>query len=181
MSLLHKLAEPPCDMEYVRLRTREEDGCWLWAGAAKDGRWPVVAFRRLDTEGIKRDFILYVRHVVFWIKSGRRPSFGGGRALSLTCNNERCVNPAHLKAMTFSEIQKRRNSTQPLIARIKTAHARRKDSKLSDDAVQEIRFSELPRKELAAMHGITYEYVRQLQKGEWRKQYTANPFAGLGA
>lgn len=179
MSLIQKLPELPCDMEYIRLRCREEDDCWIWPGAAKEGRWPVVCFRRIDVDGVKRDFILYVRHVVYWIRSGKRPSLSGGKTMGASCNNELCVNPAHVKMTTFSELQKRLTHQKTLQFRIKNATGRRKNSKLSDEAVREIRASELPRKELAAVHGVSYEYVRQLQNGLWRRDYTS-PFAGLG-
>jgi hypothetical protein len=182
VSLLHKLPEVPCDLEYIRLRTVEGDGgCWNWGGSAKGGRWPVIFFRRIDTEGVKRDFIVYVRHLVYWIKYGRRPRFSGGKTLGATCHNEKCVNPDHLKMTTFSEVQKRLLHTQTFVNRKRNAEARRAKSKLSDEAVQQIRSSEKPRKELAEEHGISVEYVRQLQLGQWRKDYRTSPFAGLGA
>jgi hypothetical protein len=181
MSTLERLKEPPCDMEYIRQRCREIGGCWVWAGAMKEERWPVFCFRRVGVDGEKRNFNLYVRHVAYWLKTKKRPVFVGGKTLRTSCKDPHCVNPAHMVMETFADVQKDLRHQSKLANRIKVATARRQKSKLSDAAVLAIRESELPRKELAALHGVSREYVRLLQIGAWRRDYTNNPFGGLMA
>jgi hypothetical protein len=171
-------------MEYLRMRCRICDECWVWSlSAKKDGR-PIIFFRRPDENGLKKDKGYYVRHLTWWIKHGMRPTFEK-RVMVSTCETPNCVNPDHLKYSNRSAHYKRISGYQgSLIARKNMSKSRRANSKLSDKDVADIRESELPVKDLAARYKISLQYVYMLKAGEWRKDYqqqVANPFAGLFA
>lgn len=177
---LSDLADPPCDLEYIRLRCRMEGDCWVWSLSTKEGRWPRMSVTRPDKKGVARQFCLYVRHVVVWLSRGGRPRLGNNRAVITTCGNPMCVNPAHLKVISKAELNRINAGYQGTLSmRKKYAESRRRTSRLSDDDVKTIRESDKAAKEVAQEYGISLAYVYMLRRGEWRREYTSNPFAGL--
>jgi hypothetical protein len=176
MSAIHRIKDQPCDLEYIRLRCRQDDDCWLWMGHKKHGTLPTVWFRRPDLSGAIKDFELHVRQLVVWLKKGKRPRGFLHEVYRPSCGHDDCVNPAHMKRHTKSEMASR---PATVLQRANIAKARRKQSKIPDEVVQEIKEADGPGRDIAEKYGISQQYVSMIKRGLYRREYTANPFAGL--
>lgn len=175
---------PPITMAHMKLRCGCCDDCWEWKAAFRDvknKRWPVVACRVDMPDGTRKTARYYVRHLMLWVTTGQKPDLGLLRAIVPSCDNPRCVNPAHLKVVTRKAISQavvKKGVMSTLPRRKKVAEGLRKNAKLSDAAVADIRNSDDGPKVAAAKHGVSTAYVYMLRRGEWRKDYS-NPFAAL--
>lgn len=182
-SLIHKLEEPPCTLQHLKDRCQVDDECWVWKAAYRQRRWPTIAFRRdWLGDGERANKVFYVRHLMYWLTKGTPAALGKFWAMVPSCGNPQCVNPDHLKIVSRKHLAKKNSAAgryNSLARRLKLAETKRKTSKLSDEAVAEIRLPESKPKEMAAKHGISVAYAYMLRNGEWRKDYRANPFAAL--
>lgn len=145
----------------IQQRSEEEGDCLLWTGASCT-RGPVVTIKQMQYP---------LRRLVWEAKHGE--PFPAGSVTGVSCKNHLCLE--HVIDKTWSEHNSRPTS---LTHRIRTAMAKRKDSKLSDAAVAEIRASGERADVLAERHGISTAYVYMIRRGYNRRDY-ANPFAGL--
>lgn len=68
-----------------------EDSCWLWIGASPNGRYGQVVL------GGRRQL---AHRVAYELVKGPIPD---GLTIDHLCRMPRCVNPAHLEAVTFKE------------------------------------------------------------------------------
>jgi hypothetical protein len=178
---LNTMQQPPCSMAHLRARTEEEGECWNWRAAYRSKRWPTIAFRRDWGSGAPSNKVFYVRHIAYFHKYGKAPDLGLFRALVPSCGNHQCINPDHLKIVsrkTVVRMMVAAGHMSKVGRRQKVAQARRLVSKLSDEAVVEIRQSEDVARVVAEKHGISAAYVYMIRRGECRKDYS-NPFAGL--
>lgn len=150
-------------MEKIRTRCVEEGDCLIWPGAICT-RGPVATIKGVQ-HSLRR---------VAWESKHLKP-FPDDRLASPDCGNPRCL--AHVVATTWSKLNTRPTS---LSHRIRTALACRKDSKLSDEAVDEIRYSDERVVELAARHGISTAYAYMVRRGQCRVDYL-NPYTRPGA
>lgn len=121
---------------------------------------------------------LNVRRVLYEHLHGEVPKT---RQVCCTCGNSRCVR--HIEALTISQKNRRiaksgKFSTIAIRAKISATMAR--TSKLSDEAVREIRYWDGKVTEIAKRHGISEAYAHMLRSGKFRKEYNS-PFAGLMA
>lgn len=174
---MKQLEQPPFTLQHLRDRCRECGDCWEWASAYRAHRWPVISSRRdWDGDGNVRNMQFYVRHLMYWLAKGQKPRLGVKRALVPACGNPKCVNPDHLKIASRAEVGRTAFKPPGWAASVARGHRRR--SKLSDEAVQEIRTSTERTLLLAERFGISQAYVYMIRNGEWRKDYS-NPFAGL--
>lgn len=176
------MSEPaPCDMNYLQLRCRPCGECLEWLGAHVHGRFAVVTLRIPAPDGSRGQRQFYVRHLMYWLRHGRRPPVDRQRVLTVNCGNERCVAPAHLVLTTKTKVNQRTAATgawRTLAFRAKVAIGRRRNSELSDAAVAEIQNTDTPIAELAQRNGITETYARFIRKGKNRVDYS-NPLAAL--
>ena len=165
------------DMEYmvkmIRARVKDCPECgerWSWTGTVWASGVPV--FRHKDKS-------TYPRRVLLEEKTGQ--PIPAGMLATTTCENELCVNPKLLVLMTRKQLIERTHQRGRIVTmamRIKISEAKRRQSKLSDEAVRDIRSSEEHRSVLMQRYGITEAYYYMLRKGLFRKEYS-NPFAGL--
>ena len=183
MSFLNTLQEPPCSLDHLKERCVECGECWEWKGAIRKRRWPTIAFRRDWGDGFSANRQFYVRHLMYWHKHGKHPVLGRYRAITVKCGNPLCVNPDHILLQTRKQLAAKTAAAghyKSLTRRIKLANIKRKTSKLSDEAVAEIRLADSRPADMARKHGISVTYAYMLRKGQWRKDYGAsNPFAAL--
>ena len=151
-------------------RTRECGDCLEWTGSFVHDEAPVIS--------IKNRKIYVKRHLMQL--AGRKID---GLCVTSKCGNTACVNPKHLQIVTKAAIIKRTAATgvfSTTAVRARVAAGKRKLSKLSQEAANEIRTSTEPIAVLARKHGITDAYGYMIRRGEFRKDYR-NPFAGLMA
>lgn len=148
-------------MYKVRARTVEEGNCLLWTGAFCT-RGPVATVAQVQ----------YPLRKVVWEQKNGQP-FPADKVATVTCGNPRCLE--HVVARTWSQLNSRPTS---ISHRIKTALARRKGSKLTDEAVNDIRYGSDKPPIAAARHGCSVAYVYMIRRDQCRKDYSS-PFRGL--
>lgn len=169
------MTEVPFTLQHLKDRCTEVGDCWEWSGTYL-ARRPVITSRR-DWEGNGvRAKQFAVRHLTYWHAKGAPPKLGTKRTVRPSCGNWRCVCPEHQKLVSRADVQK--TALKPPGFGAKISATRRKSSKLSDEAVAEIRASSEGTLELAQRFGISRAYVYMIQKSQFRKDYSS-PFAGL--
>lgn len=152
----------------IYARCIEVGECLEWQGPVQKGGGMYIS------EGAKK---YLVRRVLWREEHGNIPE---GRLISVSCCNPRCV--CHLQAISVSQRNKKiakSGAFKSIAFRAKIANACRKNSKLSDAAVAEIRAAEIAPAEAAEKFGITESYVNMLRAGRFRIDFSS-PFAGLG-
>jgi len=124
---------------------------------------------------------VYVQRLVIEL-SGMAPAFEWHA--KTTCNNTRCCNPTHLKAVcakkAMANMWRGNNYQDPtyLAARQRAAAGR---TKASAEMVHRILTDPRPAAHLADEMGISRSLAQKIRAGKARKQVSAslNPFAGL--
>lgn len=155
----------------IELNTRESGDCLIWTGPVIQGGAPVVTVDRKKLY-VKRHYLQLTGMVL------------GKKLATSSCANQLCVNHDHLVALTKTQLAKRTAasgawSTPAIKARV--AQGLRARSKLSQESVLAIRTSDEPVKVLAARHDISEAYAYMIRRGDWRRDYSATPFSGLGS
>ena len=159
-------------LDEIKEMCDEVGACWIWKGALNPGKSP-----RMQVNGER----VYLRPIVFSLSS-KAPK-AKKDLFTVRCNDRRCISPECVIARSRAWVNSRtmKNGLAGNLAFCASVStARKKKSKLSDEAVVQIRSMERPAKEEAAAHGISTAYVNMLRAGLWRKDYRS-PFAGLGA
>jgi hypothetical protein len=158
-------------MEWIEARSHREDDCLVWRLAvAGDGR-PQGGYM----DG-KRRITLNVRRVL-WEAKHDKPA-PRKMVVVCTCDTERCVNPEHLKLASRSSRQNKSISAAHHLQLTLAARARA-TTKLSAEAVQDIRNGEGTAEEKARRHGITTSYAEDVMRHRAWREVIASPFAGL--
>lgn len=142
-------------------RVEEEGNCLLWTGAFCT-RGPVVTVAQVQ----------YSLRKIVWEQKNGTP-FPAEKVATVSCGNPRCLE--HVQAKTWSQLNSRPTS---ISHRMRTALARRKGSKLTDEAVSDIRYGSDKPPEAAARHGCSVAYVYMIRRDHSRKDYSS-PFRGL--
>lgn len=159
---------PPHEPLAVRFQRkvdkRAPDECWLWIGALRSDGYGAIGADCSDR-------ILAAHRVAYELANGAIPKLGGGyhgTVVMHTCDNRKCVNPAHLRASTQTEnlrdmdLKSRRVNAQP-------RGERQGSHKLTDAAVREIRSSSDSVAVLATKFGVSEQnIVFVLQRKTWR-------------
>jgi hypothetical protein len=152
-------------IEHIRLRcTCEEGGCWIWNQVAHQGKYPVISI------GTKQHM---VRRLVWKITRG---SVSHREPVLARCEDDLCVNPAHLRKTTFSALRKGRKSS--LARNLRIAEGKRAVSKINWNVVRTIRASDATNTALAQEFGVSRETVARIRRHDSWKE-TTNPFAAL--
>lgn len=162
-------------LEDIKARCEEVGECWIWQGTVLRKRFPVA---KANNE------TLYPKRLA-WAAHHGKPVPDGMCVVNrpAKCHDPLCCNPDHLAAVTKRQVLQQvvdDGKLHTTKTRAKIAAAKRAGSKLSDQAVHEIRFSDEPVAVLAARHGISETYGHMIRRGDSRKDYSS-PFAGLGA
>ena len=150
-------------------RVDRSGDCWIWLGYVDSQTgYGQVAIGDGSTKHVGAH-----RHA-YEIANGPIPD---GMFILHSCDNRRCVNPAHLRAGTAGD------NAQDAVSRGRTRGARgmsNANARLTPEQIASIRsrYIEKHRKyirgwasnadELAEEFGITKQYVGQLIRGDWR-------------
>lgn len=81
-----------------RCRVEPATGCWVWQQSMAGGNQPIVEIAELG--GSSRS----VRRLMYLLAVG---TLNSHRLVTTTCEEERCINPAHLKAISRSELNRK--------------------------------------------------------------------------
>lgn len=156
----------------VKARCDEIGECWIWNGPLLRHKHPIAKVKGVT---------YYAKRVV-WSAFHRKPIPDGMCVVNKkACSEQHCCNPEHLMLATKLQVLQRVVDSGKLHTtkiRAKIASTKRAKSKLSDEAVMEIRYSDEAVSSLSAKHGISEAYGHMIRRGDSRKDY-ANPFAGL--
>jgi len=169
-----------------------EDGregfCMLWTGGMSSGggrggigrRYPVAQARDETKASGQRQ--VHVRRRV-WELSRSQPAKAGPRwVLVATCGHERCVAEDCLKLLAkgarLRQAVAKDGAFKSIAFRAKVAEGRRRESKLTDEAVAELQAGAEPLRVLASRHGISLGYAYAVWRGEHRVDYRS-PLAAL--
>lgn len=163
-------------LKSIHARCIEVGDCWEWQGkySGHNGRHPYIRHNGNNTTA---------RRVVLDL-AGKKPKHPNQDCAMSTCDNWRCVNPAHLKWATRSETMKVAGakgllSDPPRLAKI--AAAKRAKAKLTLEQVHDIRTSTERNDVLAARYQVHYSYISNIKHYRLWRDHTATPFSGLGA
>jgi DNA-binding transcriptional regulator YiaG len=158
-------------LDDIHARCDEVGECWEIRSDVKSRN------RRKHPQVFQDGKCVLVRRLAYELHRGELSS---ARYLVPRCGNEVCINPQHQKALTKRENASR---TGKISSRApgrpqKIAATKRKRSKLTPEAIKEIREGEHKQGVLAQRHGISQSMVSQIQRGKaWRDN--SSPFAGL--
>jgi len=158
-------------MEDIKARCLQVGECWEWQGAFDGAGTPVLRHK-----GDKK--LTQVRRHVLSLK-GKNID---GLLATNTCDNRKCVCPAHAAAWTRKKLQGRiAKKIRGMESRKRALSlAARKRSKANEEIVRQMRESGKSPLQLMAETGFGETMVRQILSHETWKDYS-NPFAGLGA
>lgn len=151
MSLAEKVAN--------RYDRRGPDECWPWLGQRNKAGYGVVTY----TSDFKRPACMGAHRAVWTVLNGPIPA---GKILLHRCDNPGCVNPRHLRPVTYRE-----NAEDALLrdrrAKRYAPHTRTK--KLTDSQVRAIRLSKEPLETVAHLFAVAPTTVSNIRR-RLRKQ-----------
>ncbi len=142
---------------WAKVKVRGPDDCWEWTGAAIKG-YGIIRMGR----GRQK----YLAHrISYFIRRGVDP---GDKCVCHTCDNPRCVNPAHLWLGTLGDnnldaIQKGRGQARGE----QHSHA-----KFTEQDVREIRKSGEPHRSIANQYGVCKTTISRIKCGKRWKHVT---------
>lgn len=149
---------------------------WQWPNALQNGRFPITTIAGKQH---------YVRRLAWALANpGKALPNGQRRVITSRCQNPRCINPRLLCATDRGVVLKQawqRGAFQDITFSARVALGRRRHSKLTDEAVAQIRASTETNAALGKQHGVTGTYIGYIKRGQSRVDYAGNPFAGLMA
>jgi len=125
------------------------DTCWLWTGAVNQWGYGVY------TRNYRRCFA----HREAWEAHNRQSA--KGLVIRHSCDNPRCVNPAHLSAGSHADNRADTISRNRQAKGERSAHA-----KLTEDQIRRIRerykAKEITQKALAAVYGVSLDTIHKV-------------------
>jgi hypothetical protein len=156
---------------YIAARVIEDGDCLRWTGFRVNGH-PAGAIGPLK---------FLVRREVWQAAHGEIPP---GRILRCTCETPLCVNLEHLRCTTYQSVAKECGALGLMSGRVRSARiadVKRagRQAKISQADAEVIRGSDAKGVELAEQFGISPSTVSKIRRGECRREFRANPFAGL--
>lgn len=157
--------------DYIAARCEEVGECWEWQGALSSGG-PIFGRNGVANISVRR---LIVDH--------RGQPRSTRHVVTTTCNNPRCVNPAHVvvrpKAYAIARAAATTGAWQNPARRQRIATwARAAKAVITPEQAADIRLAPGKQTDIAAQYGISKQTVSQIKRGaNWVDHH--NPFAGL--
>jgi hypothetical protein len=162
-------------IKWLEARSTRDGKCLIWKLASREG---VPQAGLVDPETGKK-WTANVRRLVWAAKHGKQPH--KSYVVVCTCETEGCVEPTHLKEISRSQLHKGRTFTASHRLAVTIAARKRSTTKLSEEDVREIRYSEESAHQIAARFGVTASHVYGIRRNSWCPEVSNNPFAGLFA
>lgn len=163
----------------------EEGDCWLWQGPLNNGSpiisvpssWASQNKPRPDSGNV----YIAVRRAVFACTHNGSAHIGS-RYVTPSCGHSQCVNPAHARAITSTEMARHMGKKVNTAARaMKCAKTRReRDAKLTQDRVDRIRSGGESATDLAREWDVHPSLIHRVRRGEAWKDY-ASPMGAMAA
>ncbi|WP_315125266.1 hypothetical protein [Comamonas antarctica] len=165
----------PITLDDIKARCVEEGDCWIWQGAVSDAGYPIM--KRYGGP------CLLVRRVAIAL-AGREPK--PRQPVACTCDDKRCVAPAHLKLSTWSKVGKTAAakgsySGKARCAKVSAGRRANGNLKLNAEIARTIRESVESGPVLSARYGVNRSLINAIKRGDIWKEYANSPFSGLGA
>lgn len=137
---------------WARVVRGAENACWGWKGCTDKSGYPIFVYQRKN----------YRANRVALELSGRPAS--KNQYACHTCDNPRCVNPAHLYPGTPTQ------NMRDAVARGRTQRgSRRYCAKLTEADVTAIRATDAPAGELAKRYGVSASNIHMIRsRRTWR-------------
>ena len=142
----------PAEVRFWKNVEKHQDGCWTWKASRSDTGYGCFYDRRA-----------YHAHRYSWIlANGPIPD---GMLVLHSCDNRACVRPDHLSIGTH------RDNTADMLSKGRelipdVRGERHGESKLTEDAVREIRASSRTGRELADKFGVSESAVSLVRRGK---------------
>lgn len=160
-------------LESLLAKTVEEGQCLLWQGLIDCHGVPKV-----NHECKKQG----VRKVILEFMGKKVPQ---GHFLVASCGNRACVCPEHVTMLTPKQHAALRGGSKRknyAVARANmAAAARQRQGKLTMEKAREIRLRTEPAPKIAGEYGVHKSLINAIRRGVAWREYSADPFAGLGA
>lgn len=159
-------------MEWVEARAYRKDECLVWKFSF-NGNQPQGGWKDPETG---RKVTINVRRWLWERKVGR----GAKRAYVVVCKcgTDGCVEPSHLTEISRSAMLSGKTITPSHRLAITLSARRRSTSKLTEEAVQDIRYGDGTQDEKAERHGVTRSHVQKIMAHQWWRDLSS-PFMGL--
>lgn len=158
---------------YLTPRVEIIGDCWEWKLCC-EGKTPVM-------KPPKKRTMVPVRRMILIAKGVKVE----GKDAVCTCGNDKCVNPDHAAAWSRSRTLKRTAAktryTQAIARNAQISRSKRAHSKLNEDIVRQIRSDPCTQREAAEKFKISQHTVWAIRTHRTWKEYSNNPFNGLGA
>jgi len=160
-------------IEDLKLRcvVDELTGCWHWKSGVTSAGMPSFWFPpigRYTTAGV----------ALCWFATGKEPR--PGKVWHRTCDSLDCCNPSHRKEGTRKSQMLNAAITRTPLQKARIAMTHRSKSKLSEEAVQEIRESSEPLKVMAEKYSIDLSHAARIRNMQARKPIGGASIFNLG-
>lgn len=158
---------------YVQARVIEDGDCLRWTGYCYNGHLGGTIDRRK----------VLIRRELYVAAKGPIPK---GKILRCICETPLCVNVGHVVPTTYKAVAKECGALGLMSgpvrsARIAAAKRAGAQAKISQEDARAIRASDEPLSVLAARYRLTESTCSKIRRGQVRREFTGNPWAGLAA
>lgn len=143
---------------WAKVNKAGPDECWGWTGKPNAQGYGQIDGDRIERQGRKR----LTTHRVSWtIHYGSIPA---GMFVCHKCDNRLCVNPRHLFLGSHQD------NVDDMRSKMRHSYGvRRRNAKLTDDAVRqircEVRAGSLSKRAIARKHGVSWGTLFRMLKG----------------
>lgn len=161
----------PYLLQVIKSRSEECGDCWEWTGSYVSGGVVPMMYHQGNRRGVRT-------LIMIGIKGAPTPE---GHKASTTCENSRCVNPAHAKNITNAKLleRSRRNTNQTARAAKIAATQIKKLGRIDDAGLDRIMNGNESGVAVAQALGVDQSLISMYRLGKKGKFRRANPFAGL--